>query len=134
MIRKSLFLGFAFCTVIACLSFNYIKPTDLHKSPDEIGKLVIADLLSRPEFMMYKTPDVFAVHYAEACAGYGAIKLAGLIQDKSMMQALTARYDRVIDEKIPNSSNHVDVNVYGILPLELFLQNKQQNISNKGYH
>jgi len=132
MMRKIITSGIAFCFVIACLSFEYKKPSDLHKSPEEIGKLVIADLLSRPEFMMYKTPDVFAVHYAEACAGYGAIKFAGLIQDKSMMQALTVRYDRVIDEKIPNSSNHVDVNVYGILPLELFLQNKQQKYLEQG--
>jgi len=38
------------------------------------------------------------------------------------MGKLIARYDRVVDEKLPNTMNHVDVNVYGILPLEEYIQ------------
>ncbi len=94
----------------------------LSKSPEDVGKMIVQDLLSRPEFMMYNTPEVNAVHYAEACTGYGAIKLAGLIRDSAMMGKLIARYDRVVDEKLPNTMNHVDVNVYGILPLEEYIQ------------
>ena len=104
----------------------------LVKSPEEIGKLVTADLLSRKDFMMYRTPTVNAVHYAEACAGYGAIKLAGLLKNEGLMQQLIKRYNRVIDEKIPNTANHVDVNVYGILPLELYLQTKKQKYFDQG--
>ena len=67
--------------------------------------------------MIYNTPTVHAVHYAEACTAYGAIKLAGLLKEDELLNKLSIRYDRVIDEKIPNTANHVDVNVYGILPL-----------------
>ena len=106
--------------------------TDLVKSPEEIGKLVIADLLSRNDFMMYQTPNINAVHYAEACTAYGAIKLAGFLDDDELLNKLSTRYDRVIDEKIPNTANHVDVNVYGILPLELYIQTKEQKYFDQG--
>ena len=106
-----------------CQSFNN---TELVRSPVEIGQLVTNDLLSRNEFMMYRTPTVNAVHYAEACAAYGAVKLAGFLGNDQLIDQLATRYDRVIDEKIPNTANHVDVNVYGILPLELYMQTKKQ--------
>lgn len=102
------------------------------KSPKNIGRLIAADLLSRPEFMMYATEQCTAVHYAEACAGYGAAKLAGLLSDHATVVKLSDRYARVIDENIPNSANHVDANVYGILPLELYLQNKEGRYFKQG--
>lgn len=110
-------------------SFNSIE---FKKSPEEVGRLVTLDLLSRSEFMMYQTADVKAVHYAEACAGFGAVKLAGLLKDKKTIKNLADRYDRVINEKIPNTSNHVDANVYGILPLELFIQNREEKYFKQG--
>jgi unsaturated rhamnogalacturonyl hydrolase len=102
------------------------------KSPKNIGRLITADLLSRPEFMMYATEQCTAVHYAEACAGYGAAKLAGLLNDHATILKLSDRYARVIDENIPNTANHVDANVYGILPLELYLQNKDDRYLKQG--
>ncbi len=125
-------LAILICTIILFSGSNQLSYSGLKKSPEEIGKLVTADLLSRHEFMMYRTPDVKGVHYAEACAGYGAVKLAGLLNDKETLKQLTIRYDRVIDEKIMNTANHVDVNVYGILPLELYLQNGNQKYLDQG--
>lgn len=94
------------------------------KNPGTVAKLVINDLLSSPGFMMYQTPGVTAVHYAEVCAAYGAIKYCGMTGDNNTMADLISRYERVTTEKIPNTANHVDVNVYGILPLEVFIQTK----------
>jgi unsaturated rhamnogalacturonyl hydrolase len=101
-------------------------------SPETVGRKISADLLARSEFMMYVSDHCTAVHYAEACAGFGAAKLAGLLQDSVALDKLSARYMRVIDEKIVNTANHVDGNVYGILPLELFLQTQNQIFFNQG--
>jgi len=109
-------IGFA---LYNCTSNNQ---SDLNKSPEEVGRMVAADLLSRPELMWYDTPTVYGVHYAEACTGYGAVKFAGFKEDDSLLQALMDRYDRVLEDSIHNTGNHVDVSVYGILPLELYLQ------------
>ena len=92
------------------------------KSPERIGRLVTEDLLSRDQFMMYNTEYVKAIHYAEACAAFGAVRLAGLLNDPLTLSRLTDRYMRVINENIINTANHVDANVYGILPLELCMQ------------
>ena len=132
MMRNSFVLLLLFSANTAFISHESINQSRFNKSPKEVGKLVITDLLSREKYMMYDTPTVFGVHYAEACTGYGAIKLAGSIQEQSLLQNLKARYDRVIEEKIPNTSNHVDVNVYGILPLELFLQNGEHKYLEQG--
>ncbi len=108
----------AIYTLFACSGCKSSKTSEYIKTPEEIGKLVTNDLLSRSEFMMYHVDEVISVHYAEACAGYGAIKLSAFLKDKETIQKPTDRYDSVITENIPNSANHVDANAYGILPEE----------------
>jgi unsaturated rhamnogalacturonyl hydrolase len=120
--RYSLLLASVLLVCATCRSQNPSEKGAFDRTPEEVGRLVIRDLLSRPEFMMYRTREVTAVHYAEACAGYGALKLAGILNDTGLIRRLTARYDRVLEENIPNTANHVDANVYGILPLEMYLQ------------
>ena len=111
----------------SCDSFN----KDALKTPQEVGHLLVSELLSRPDFMIYDTPGVHAVHYAEVCTAFGAVKFAGLTRDSVMMQALTERYLKV-EEKIPNTANHVDANVYGILPLEIYMHNQDTTELNLG--
>ncbi len=112
---------------------RYVAPNVIYiDTPEAVGKKVTHDLLSRTEFMMYNTPEVKAVHYAEACAAYGAVKLAGLMKDKETLKKLIQRYDRVTGENIPNTANHVDANVYGILPLEIYMQTKDKKYLKQG--
>jgi unsaturated rhamnogalacturonyl hydrolase len=111
---------------------NSFKSTDLRKTPQDVARLITADLLSGSDFMMYNTPGVSAVHYAEVCTAYGAIKFAGIIKDKETINNLVIRYNRVINENITNTANHVDVNVYGILPLEIFIQTKEKKYLTQG--
>lgn len=33
-------------------------------SPEQIGRLIISDLLSRKDFMYYNVDDVHSIHYA----------------------------------------------------------------------
>jgi unsaturated rhamnogalacturonyl hydrolase len=104
--------------------------------------LVIEELLSRPEFMMLFYQEqgsnlesgseqkpgssrnrefgVYGIHYAEACAGFGAVRLACALKDWALLERLAQRYAVERTDTIPNSANHVDVNVFGILPLELY--------------
>lgn len=106
-------------SLLACTSSNKNFWTEA-TSPKTIGAKVTKDLLSRPNFMMYNSGDVIAVHYAEVCAAFGATRLAAQLRDSLTIQKLADRYMRVIDDSITNTKNHVDVNVYGILPLELY--------------
>ena len=89
-------------------------------SPEQVGRQVIENLLARPDLMIYQTPQAHGIHYAEACAGFGAARLAGALKDPVLLKKLVQRYAIERTDTIPNSANHVDVNVYGILPLELY--------------
>lgn len=130
--RTPLFLIVAIGLSIIFSRCETSQPVEYIKTPEEIGRLVIIDLLSRSEFMMYNTEGVTAVHYADACAGYGALKLSAQLDDDETIQHLTDRYDRVIDEEIPNTANHVDANVYGIVPLELFMHSQKKRYLEQG--
>jgi unsaturated rhamnogalacturonyl hydrolase len=121
-----------FLCILNCIVAQESNTQELRKSPEAIAQIVIADLLSRTEFMMYTVPPCTAVHYAEACAGFGAARLAAFLGDKQTLEKLTARYARVIDDNIINTANHVDANVYGILPLELFMHNKEERFFRQG--
>lgn len=87
-----------------------------------VGRLVADDFLRRAEIMMYRVDDVEAVHYAEAATAYGAAKFAGRAGDPALVARVAARHRRILAERIPNTANHVDANVYGVWPLELFQQ------------
>jgi len=131
--RTAFTIAIILCLISACSTSATGKKEFLpDKNPEQIGRRVIDDLLSRPDFMMYNTADVRAVHYAEACAGFGAARLAGFLGDKDRLLKITERYQRVLNEKIENTANHVDVNVYGILPLELYRQNKDKKFLDQG--
>lgn len=101
-------------------------------SPEVVGRLVINELLSRPGFMLYLSREAKGIHYAEACAGFGAARLAGLLKDTVLLGKLAERYAIQITDTIPNSANHVDINVYGILPLELYRQGMGSEFRNQG--
>jgi unsaturated rhamnogalacturonyl hydrolase len=103
-----------------------------NKSPIVIGKKITDDLLNRQDIWYYKGEQYQSVHYAEACDAFGVTRLAGLLKDSVTIQTLSIRYLRVIRENMINSCNHVDANVYGILPLELFLQTGNKEFFKQG--
>jgi unsaturated rhamnogalacturonyl hydrolase len=103
-----------------------------NQSPEIIGKMVIDDLFTRTDFMMYISEQCTSVHYAEACVGFGAARYAGLMNDSATIVKLSERYMKVLDDHIVNTANHVDANVYGILPLELYRQTKNIKFFNQG--
>jgi unsaturated rhamnogalacturonyl hydrolase len=101
-------------------SMKEISP-DERISPLVVGKLLSQELFSRQEFMMYVTDAITTLHYAEVCAAFGVTRFAGLTGDNAVIYKIADRYRNVTDSGLISIIGHVDVNVYGILPLELFL-------------
>ncbi len=124
-------------TVSILLSFCYKSQINDNfwpeeKSPENIGKKVIEELLSRKDFMMYEHGDVKSIHYAEACAAFGAARLAGFLADTAIIHKLCKRYALDVVNEIGNTANHVDANVYGILPFELYMQLNDEDFLEQG--
>lgn len=89
-------------------------------SPQEVGRL----LANR--FIGELPPDIESEqrHYKEAVAWYGALHVADVLGDQNMLDQLRSRYDRHLNWPVTsgylNTLGHVDNNVYGIVPLELW--------------
>ena len=119
---SSLLLIVIFLGLVSCKENPDTPFWPPEKSPEIVAQKVIKDLLNRGEYMMYETSDATAVHYAEVCAAYGAARISRLLSDSVILSQLSERYLRVLTDSIVNTANHVDANVYGILPLELHMQ------------
>ena len=134
-------LLFSLAFIALIMSFNSCKKANNQNefwtesnSPQRVGRMVIDNLLSRPDIMMYRSEHLNTVHYAEACAGMGAVRLACLMQDSLLLKFLEKRYRNLISRFDTLPANHVDANVLGILPLEFYLcsggsENLQQGMA-----
>lgn len=118
--------GFVLFALLVIL--NACRTTNVHEefwtesnSPKRIGRMVIENLLSRSDIMMYRSRHLNTVHYAEACTGMGAVRLACLLNDSLLLNLLETRYRDLIAHFDTLPTNHVDANVLGILPLEFYM-------------
>ena len=89
-------------------------------SPEEIGKKIVKDMLPR------WIPTRPGVHYAEDSTWYSALEFAKLTHDQAMTDALVKRFDPWQTEegqqKLISWRPHVDHNIFGIVPLELYIR------------
>ena len=85
-----------------------------------IGQKLIDDFFTRGDFIIANSYGFTAIHYAEACAAFGVAQMADVLHNEDAIQQLSNRYMKVITDSIPNTADHVDANVYGILPFELY--------------
>lgn len=90
------------------------------------GNRVAQAFLRRQDFMRYDVGEVHAIHYAEVCSAYGAARLAAITGNRALFDQVAARHARFLEANIPNTANHVDVNVYGVWPIELFIQTRNE--------
>lgn len=100
-----------------------LGPWPVGTSPGEIGRRVAANFLPRPHRLL--EPN-HVVHYAEICAWYGALTFARLSDDKELGARLAARFEPFFGREAALIPRPVDVDcaVFGIVPLELFIQTK----------
>ena len=99
--------------------FNKIDKTPVQNT----ALMIIDNLLQRKEFMYYHVDTVHGIHYAEVITAQAAMRAAHKFNDTERLQSLIKRYQAALCEeegRVKNTRNHVDVNVYGILPLEIF--------------
>lgn len=101
-------------------------------SPVDVGQRVAANFLPREHML---TPQDGTIHYAEACTWYGALTFAKLAGVKDLQASLIKRYDPLLDpanDKILPKREHVDYSVWGIVPLELYIETRQEKYLSLG--
>jgi len=99
----------------------------VHTSPAEVGKRLAENWLSRP-FQFENTDTRQTVIYPEACTWYGALQVSRLIADRDLEERLVHKFDTFLTQEGASRIDrrpHVDHNVFGIVPFELYRLTKQ---------
>jgi unsaturated rhamnogalacturonyl hydrolase len=99
-------------------------------SPQEVGKRVAENFVVRPfGYGSVNNPARQAVMYPEICAWYGSLTIAQLTGDKDLQSRLVKRFDPLLTPegaKHISTEAHVDYRVFGVAPLELYIQTKDE--------
>ena len=97
-------------------------------SPQEIGKRVAERFIATPHTNFGRPEPPTQITYPEVVTWYGALTFAKLTHDKDLDTKLIQRFQPLFGNEanlIPNPV-HVDNTVFAAVPLELYIQTKEQ--------
>jgi unsaturated rhamnogalacturonyl hydrolase len=103
-------------------------------SPQEIGKRVADHFVATPHSAINKSVTSPIITYPEACAWYGSLQFTEVTKDKQLLQQLVDRFEPLFGKeknRVP-IPDHVDLSVFGSIPLELYIQTKEQKYLDLG--
>jgi len=103
-------------------------------SPEEIGKRVADRLLATPHFNFGKPDTPSQITYPEVATWYGALTFAQESRDKQLKSQLIQRFQPLFGDeaKLIPSPVHVDNTVFAAVPLEIYIQTKEQRYLDLG--
>ena len=97
---------------------KYFKRFPEEASPKNIGMSLVGRFLVSEHMLHGKK----WIHYAEVCTWYGALRYARATGDTVLVRRLRNRFEPLFAEEknyLP-VKNHVDLNMFGCLPLEFY--------------
>lgn len=125
LIRRELLLGAGALTLAGCATTGgagsksgfKIAAAPVSPSPRDIGARSAAAYLAVTPILEIagNQRPYHGVHYADAACAYGTAAFAATTNDTALLARVVERHNRI---KIDNTQNHVDVNVYGVWPME----------------
>ncbi len=103
---------------------DYFSNWPAGRSPQEVGKRLADHFVTSPH--QYTA----TIHYSEVCAWYGALTFAQLTHDNALRDALIKKFEPIMPggpeaSHIPQR-HHVDDNIFGVIPLEIGIETKDQ--------
>ncbi len=103
-------------------------------SPREVGKRVAERFVVTPHTNFGRSEPTTFITYPESVAWYGALTFAHLSVDKDLMNRLVHRFDPLLgdDAKLVPEPKHVDLTVFGVVPLQLYIETKEQKYLDMG--
>ena len=103
-------------------------------SPKEVGKRVAERFVSGPHTNFGRSTPPAHITYPEDVTWYGALTFAELSGDKDLTARLISRFDALLANEpalVPQPVN-VDSTIFASVPLEIYMQTKQQKYLNLG--
>ena len=109
-------------------------------NPETVGIKITERFLLRPH-STYGNPLKFdqpapQITYPDVCTWLGGFWFAKATNNKELFKKLEARFQPLFTNEahLLPKPNHVDNNVFGTLPLELYMQSKEQKYLEMGMH
>jgi rhamnogalacturonyl hydrolase YesR len=96
------------------------------KSPKEIGDRVARRFVESPHANFNRPGKPNRITYPEVCTWYGALTFAKETDNAALRKQLVARFEPLFNEEKPlvPQPDHVDHTVFAAVPLELYMQTK----------
>ena len=112
---------------------KYFNNWEKGTSPQEIGKKVAENYAAQTfEFERVKKREF--VIYPEVITWYGSLTVAEELKDKTLEMRLENRFDRFFgaDANRVGPNAHVDYRVFGIVPLQIYMETKNKKYLDLG--
>lgn len=130
--NKYLILFLAGLLIWACQTSNSVQITELtnfpkEAQPQEIGGRIVKKFLQTPHTRFgnpYAEKKPNYITYPDACTWLGALWYAQATDNQKMTDKLVERFKPLftIEKNLLPKTNHVDHNVVGAVPLEIYLE------------
>lgn len=118
------------CTTARRPAHEYFSDWPAGAAPAEVGRRLAENFATRS--FRYQTDPAKAklgVIYPEACAWYGSLTVAQLTGDKALTTAQIKKFAPLLGDEgatAINRSAHVDYRVFGIVPLQIYLETQDR--------
>jgi len=110
--KVKIVLGIWMMGVVAGIPLLAQQKNEFEYEPQEIGRRVVSHIAKQR--VMWR--------YQRVCAYYGACRLSEAIDDQGILQQMEECYGPFLEGKRSPRRGHVDYNVFGIWPLEMYRQ------------
>lgn len=103
---------------IACAQNNKIQPFPKGYTPEEVGLLLSNRFIPSDHFLHRNQ----WIHYPEVCVTLGSLRFADATENEALIKQLQNRFETLFSsekDKLP-PKDHVDMNMFGCLPLEFY--------------
>jgi unsaturated rhamnogalacturonyl hydrolase len=103
-------------------------------SPQEVGQRVAEHFVTTPHTNFGRKELPSFITYPESVAWYGALTFAQLSGDQGLTTKLIRRFDPLLadEAKLVPEPKHVDLTVFGIVPLQIYIETKEQKYLDLG--
>lgn len=127
MFRKTYILLFIILLQQKTFSQQELKNFPAGKTPQEIGLRVSERFLLSPHGD-YDYGAKAHIPYFEVCTWYGALTFAKETKNKQLTDKLIERFQPLFgaDSTLLPFPDHVDYNVFGAIPFEIYFRNKEE--------
>ena len=128
---KFIFITTIMAGCVACQSKkSYFDTFPQGFTPEEIGTKLSLRFIPGKHMLH----DGQWIHYAEVCTWYGALRFAQAANDRELIRKLQDRFEPLFtsEQHLQPIMNHVDLNMFGCLPLEFYQITKDRRYYDLG--